>query len=260
MNKVSQSLIKGLLDYLDEKECGLVLKAKFLDNNYQPPTESQLLGQYFEYITTGALPKGGNIPEANFSYKGTARETMSAPYLRVHESKNVFDSIFKELDIEILEKGYLLQDDEINGVVDIYAKWNNELVFIDLKYSGLIDDKWSDFGWHEDFLHNKRGLMVQGVHYKELARRILGIEDIPFYYFVFSNKNPIDVKIIHQEVSEMKREEHQETIKYVAKLWKKLVETDSFEAKPNFKKCADCYLRTNCTKFAKTPEIVNVQY
>jgi hypothetical protein len=260
MNKVSQSLIKGIFEYIDGKECGLVLKEKYLLKNYQPATDSQLLGQYFEFITTGALPKGGVAPEPVLSYKGTSRETMSAPYLRVHESKEVYTKIFEEFGIEVLKVGYTLEDDEISGVIDIYAKWNNELIFIDLKYSGLIDDKWSDFGWHEDFLHNKRGLMIQGVHYKELARRILGIEDIPFYYFVFSNKNPLDVKIFRQDVSELKRSEHLEAITYSKKFWDSLVANDSFEAKPEFKKCTECYIRHKCDKYATTPTIYEINY
>jgi hypothetical protein len=60
---VSQSLIKGFTDYKMEKECGLLFKAKYLDGLQTPPSATQKLGQFFEYLSTGALPKGGVAPE-----------------------------------------------------------------------------------------------------------------------------------------------------------------------------------------------------
>ena len=87
--KISQSLMKAYVDYLNQKECGLLFKAKYIDKDPESqsePSEAMLLGIYFEYLCTGALPKSGIVPEAECVYKGKPNEKLSAPYQRVVDS------------------------------------------------------------------------------------------------------------------------------------------------------------------------------
>ena len=260
--KISQSLIKSYVDYLNDKECGLLFKAKYIDKDPDSngePTDAMKQGIYFEYLCTGALPKSGEIPEPEMSYKGKANEKLSAPYERIHRAVENFKKIIEHYKITILEVGMHLSHDNINGVIDIYADWNGEKCFIDLKYSGLIDDKWSETGWDLDTLHTKDSLMIQGVHYKLLAEKCLNIPDIPFYYFVFSSQDPDNIKIILQEVDESKKQSHVVAIHNVLGKIKNDMEL-GFRALPSLKRCNDCPIAFKCTSKVDYPTIDTIYY
>lgn len=262
MIKISQSLMKAYVDYLNEKECGLFFKARYIDKDPESntePTEAMKAGIYFEYLCTGALPISGEIPQPDISYKGQAREKMAAPYERATQSAQVFKKIIEHYGIQIISVGLTLEADGINGVIDIHAIWNAEECFIDLKYSGLIDDKWNEMGWDLDSLHMKDSLMVQGVHYKILAEKALGIYDIPFYYFVFSSADPNHVKIIKQEVDESRRQSHIVAINNITeKINSDLIR--GFIPRPSLSKCSKCPISHKCASKVDYPLIEEVFY
>lgn len=262
MVKISQSLMKSYVDYLNEKECGYYFKSNYIDKDpdaQREPSDAMKAGIYFEYLCTGALPKSGEVPEAELVYKGTNREKVAAPYERAIESAKLFNKIIEHYNIKILDKGMLLETDNSNGVVDIYAEWNGEPVFIDLKYSGLIDDKWSEMGWDLESLHLKDSLMIQGVHYKLLAEKCLGIVDIPFYYFVFSSQDPKNVKIIRQEVDESRKQAHVVAIHNVIGKLNKNIEY-GFTPYPSLVKCNYCPLNHKCPHKVDYPLVDEVYY
>jgi hypothetical protein len=260
--KISQSLMKAYVDYLNEKECGLYFKANYIDKDpkaQREPSDAMRVGIFFEYLCTGALPKDGKIPEPDMVYKGKANEKLSAPYERATESAKIFKSILEHYNIKIKKFGLHLSHEEINGVIDIYADWDGEPVFIDLKYSGLIDDKWNEMGWDLESLHMKDSLMIQGVHYKLLAEKVLGIQDIPFYYFVFSSTEVNNIKIIRQEVDESKKQSHYIAINnIIGKI--KMDLNNGFKALPSMQRCSKCPLYDNCPSKVDYPLINEVFY
>ena len=260
--KISQSLIKGYVDYLNEKECGVFFKANYIDKDpeaQKEPSDAMRSGIYFEYLCTGALPKSGEIPEPDVVYKGKPNEKMSAPFERATESAKIFKSIIEHYDIKILEVGLSLTDGEISGVIDIFAEWKGQKVFIDLKYSGLIDDKWNEMGWDLESLHMKDSLMIQGVHYKLLAEKCMGITDIPFYYFVFSTTDPTNVKIIKQEVDESKMASHIVAIQNISQ---KLTDNIQygFNPLPSMAKCSKCPIAHKCDSAVDYPLVDEIFY
>lgn len=264
MVKISQSLLKAYVDYLQNKECGLLFNAKYIVKDPEaetPPTDAMKLGIYFEYLCTGALPKNGKVPEPEMAYKGTARERLSVDYERVQQSAEVFKSIIKHYDIKILQVGMALetQSPAMSGVIDIFAEWDGQKVFIDTKYTGLIDDKWSETGWDLESLPIKDSLMVQGVQYKILAQKCLGIEDIPFYYFVFSSKNPKDVKIIKQTVDESRIAAHLLAVGNTAERLRNDIK-NGFAALPSLKKCSECPIAHKCPSKVDYPLVDEVYY
>jgi hypothetical protein len=254
--KISQSLIKGYSEYKSEKLCGLLFKAKYIDRNLPFVTSPSMQeGIYFEYLATGSLPKSGEVPQPEYTLKKELKE----PYKRIVQAVELFKKIITHYDIKILEVGFTLQNDEKSGVLDILAEWNGEVCIIDLKYSGLIDDKWNELGWDLDSLPEKDNLMMQGVHYKMLAKEILGVDDIPFYYFIFNSKNPNDMKIVKQHVDEDRYFFHQVNIDKVRNgIEKELFE--GFKAYPNYRKCIECPLFEKCELRAEYPLINEVYY
>ena len=154
----------------------------------------------------------------------------------------------------------MLSTEDMTGIIDIWGKWNGKECIIDLKYSGLIDDKWSEFGWETDTLATKDSLMIQGVHYKLLVKEVLGIDNVPFYYFIFNSKNPLDMKIIEQVVDEERFDIHKISVLKAKSKIQLLIQENKFEAIPNFRYCRDCPLYENCDKRQDYPEVVKVYY
>jgi hypothetical protein len=264
MYKISQSFLKDFSDYKSDfvDVCGLQIKAKFFDGVEFPSSQAMDLGNYFEYVATGCLPRNGKVPEAKVSYKGTARETLSAPWQRANESAELFKQTVKEYGIEIIDVGVSLQNEKMNGIADIYAKWNDRYCFIDLKYSGLIENKWDERGWEINSLPEKHKLMIQGVQYTLLAEDCLNHkpEDFDFYYFVFSQANSKEAKIIKQVIDPSTLNLHRTNVEFVYKQINSNPIDKIFKAKPSLKSCSKCPLNESCEYATKFPLIENVYY
>lgn len=253
--KISQSMMKSYVDYLNGKECGLLFKGKYIDKNVESePSQSMREGIYFEYLATGGLPRNGQVPEPDRTTKGE----LTAPFKRVEEASQLFKKIFDHYQIKINKVGYSLDAGDMTGIMDIWAEWDGVPCIIDLKYSGLIDDKWNDIGWDTESLPMKDSLMIQGVHYKILVKDALGL-DVPFYYFIFNSKDPSDMKIIKQTTDPDKYTLHREQVKKMKKSIERELEK-GFKATPDYRKCKDCALFSTCTQRAEYPTINEVFY
>lgn len=255
MPKISQSLIKSLFDYLYGNECGLLFKAKYIDKTYMSePSDAMQLGIYFEYLCTGMLPKNKVVPVP----ARTAKGELTAPYKIVEEQAKFFKKIMAHYKIKILSVGLYLETEDCDGLLDILAEWNKEACIIDLKFSGLIDNKWDELGWETKSLPNKDSIMIQGVHYKMLGREALG-NDMSFYYFVFNSAKANDMKIIKQVVDESKMAAHKVVISEVKSHLKRLMK-DGFKPNASYRRCMNCALFANCEHRAMFPTIEEVQY
>lgn len=259
--KISQSMMKSLNDYIMQNECGLVFKAKYIDKTLSmPPTDAMKLGIYFEYMATGALPRNGVAPEAEMVYKGKPNEKMSADYERATASADFFKSLIQFWNIEIKEVGLVMETDKMKGIADLLVEWNGKPAIFDLKYTGLIDDKWSDIGWHKDFLSQKDNLLVQGVMYKLLAKEVYGIEDIDFYFWVFDTKNPINVRIIKEVVDLDKFDAHLSAVDSALHYIETTNKNKSWKPIPSLLKCSTCPLKPTCEHAVDYPLIEEVYY
>lgn len=256
LRKVSQSFIKEFTKYLYDETCGIQLVAKYYDDIQFPSSKAMRLGQYFEWKATGQLPKYGDTPEPDMIAKGTK---LSTDFQRAQDNAEYFKTVIEELGIKIIDTGLKLENDTMTGEIDIYAEWNGEKVFIDTKYSSLIDDKWSPFGWEKESLPEKDGLMIQGVQYKMLAKDCLGIDDIPFYYFVFSTKEVGYAKIYKQNVDEGRFLQHELAVQKIRNKLKS-VDITWFKPKPDLKRCMECPLAENCNFKVTTPIVEEIFY
>jgi hypothetical protein len=254
--KISQSMMKSYVDYLNQKECGLLFKGKYIDKNVESIASPAMKeGIYFEYLATGALPRTNIVPEAEKSSKGY----LTVAYERIHAAVDLFKKIIKHYKIKIVKVGYTLSTSEMTGIMDIWGEWDGQPVIIDLKYSGLIDDKWNEMGWETESLNMKDSLMIQGVHYKLLVKEALGIDDVPFYYFIFNSKDATDMKIIKQNVDPDKFYFHKENVLKMRAAILNNIEM-GFKAYPDYRKCKDCPLNATCPVKAEYPLITDVHY
>jgi hypothetical protein len=155
-----------------------------------------------------------------------------------------------------------MSHDGCSGISDIRAKWKGEECIIDLKYSALIDDKWNEYGWHTESLIYKSKQLLQPIHYKYLINKIMGIEDIPFYYFIFSSKDPKKAKIIKTNIQPEHLQLHEDV--FVPKM-KNYIDfhynnPEKLEARPNYIRCLECPFYDNCDKKTDVPLIEQIDY
>lgn len=275
--KISQSLMKEFRKYMfakgdyesyakkgldnipsnkitDGNYCGLLFKAKYIDKSiFLEPSDSMKEGIYFEYLATGVVPRSGIVPEPEKTLKG---EPIAA-YKKTIAAAKFFKSIIEHYKIKILEVGHRLETEDAVAVLDILAEWNGKPCIIDLKYTGLFNDKWSDLGWNNENIHLKENIMIQGLHFQYVAREVM--EDMPFYYFVFNSKDSGEMKIIKQVNDEDQFEQHRADILYVKELLQKEIE-NGFMALPYYKNCNSCPLKENCTEKEEFPKIITISY
>ena len=261
---LSQSLLKAYLDYYDENvnSCGLALRKQFFDKIPIEQGDSQKLGSYFEYVATGYCHDPLNPPQADMVYKGTPKEKLSADYERAYKSALLYKDIIEKHNIEILSYGEYLNHEDCSGILDIRANWMGEECIIDLKYTALFDDKWSEYGWHIDKLQSSYKQLLQPIHYKYLMRKIKGVENMPFYFFIFSSKEVEKVKIIKANIQEEHLNLHdsitiEKMKKYISFHYNNL---DELKAKPSYVRCKSCPYFNICDEKAEIPLIEEIYY
>lgn len=260
--KISQSFLKDYNEYKGKNICGIQFKAKHFDNVEFPTSEAMHLGNYFEYLATGCLPRNGVVPKPRLSYAGTKRETLSAPFKRAMQSAELFKKIKQEYNLKINEVGLKLQSKYKNGILDIWGELNGRPCIIDLKYSGLIDDKWADTGWDVESLHYKEKLLVQAIQYKMLVKENynLNYDEFDFYFMVFSSKEVNNVKLIRINVDEDSYNIHETHIESVYKQINAMDIEKDFVAYPSLKRCSNCPLKESCKYKSNIPLIEDVYY
>lgn len=238
------------------KNCGLYFKARYIDKIAfkDEPSAAMKEGIYFEYLCTGSLPRNGIVPEPEKTLKGQ----LTTAYQRVYDAAQLFKKVISHYKIKIIKVGYVISTDTMTGIIDIWAEWNGQECIIDMKYSGLIDDKWNELGWDNDSLPQKDSLMIQGVHYKILAKEALG-KDVPFYYFIFNSKDATDMKILEEVVDPERTDWHKQGVANAQKKIDQLIH-DGFKAFPDYRWCKDCPLFENCDQRHEFPQVTKIYY
>ena len=261
---ISQSLLKGLTDYFDDnvKDCGFLIRKRYFEKIKTEPTSVQKLGLYFEYMATGYHNLNEPLPEPELVYKNTAKEKLSADYERANASALLYKEIIKKHNIEVISNGQYFNQDETSMITDVVAMWNGEKCIIDMKYTSLFDDKFSDYGWHTESLPYKSKLLLQPIHYKYMIRKMEGIEDIPFYFFIFSSKDIEKVKIIRVNIREEHIDLHEQITIPKAKTYVNYFynNPEKLEARPNYLRCKECPYNTDCEFKTEIPLIEEVYY
>jgi len=163
------------------------------------------------------------------------------------------------------------------------CKWMDEngvvhegCIVVDLKYSGLLYDKWNDAGWDLDRLAEKYDTILQAKHYAWLTG------GLPFFFWVFSsvdedsrmirvlfddqtlNKHAVQVhKTIKKITSAMRMDEPNNPAFPVSPLRNRETATSDGESRvvmpPPMRDCVACPLKDECIHRAKAPRIYAVQ-
>jgi hypothetical protein len=280
---ISQSLLKAIYEYAEGRLCGLQFEAQYIKKIPFPSGGVQKLGNYFEYLCTGALPRDGKIPEPERK-KGKIEKViikkgkklkngkrakdkieekiilgeLTAPYARMVIQAERFKRTVKAHGIKILKTGLELKYQDKKGVADILAQVDGEEAIIDIKSTGLIGNRFDDMGWDVNALSEKDKIMIQPVFYKWLWRKLYG-KDIPFYFTVFSNTNEYDCLFIKVVIDEDRFPQLENVMRNSSKMLDKFIE-EGFKAIPDVKECADCPINKTCKSFTDIPLLQIVHY
>lgn len=267
---INQSMIKDLVRYQKGELCGLVFQNKWILHQFGKGTKSNNLGHYFEYLCTGALAKGETEPpKPEYTKKGE----LASDYEVARKQSEYFHSLKTKYGFTIVTAGEkVIADNQWVGTLDIKASWAdvfnqfsnlksvnnpNNLVVIDLKYSGLLEDKWNPLGWHTETLSRKEGTMLQAKHYKFLFWKEYGFNP-PFFFFVFDSKEVGIAKLIYVDIDEYDLEMYEKfLIKAKAYLLKVLDE--GFKPIPKYKSCISCAYNAWCVFKQEVPPIITVK-
>lgn len=260
IKKITQSFTKDAQDYFAGTLCGNIMKEKWVNERLiELDSKAAALGAYFEYYFTllvtgkGTLPKDGKVPERGMYANG---KQPLAPYALAEANAVRLKEYFELMGLKVLRAGVKLTKGRFEGTIDLMVecmkaiefdagkKWKVGDIFIfDLKYSGLLDDKWSNFGWI--------GLLSPGPHIQKDYHKVQAIHysyiggDYPFYYLVVSSTNENDIGLFHvgvtEEISQQYRDEAAglfEKFEFEAKI--------GFEARPSISVCNGCPLKGEC--------------
>lgn len=269
IQRISQSFIKSFVAYESGEECGNIVKHQFIDDHLiELDSESVAEGAYFEYKLTGGLPKSGVIPVAERTSKGE----LTMEYKRAeHNAWMVKKLLFETWGLVIVEVkkkravGIKFTKGMHEGTIDIVVEatiaingWKvGDRFVIDIKYSGLLYDKWEKHGWMWS--------NIQKSYHGTQAKQYSYITGLPFYFLVAGNKNllkdgvwqPTDIKLFSVPIDEHMMQDH---IDYSVHLFDKfqLLGAEGLEARPSYSKCMKCPLREACTDKHEYPHPVVV--
>ena len=182
---ISNSMLRAYLDCQKGKGCLYEFYHRYVLKDYTPePTPAMRLGIWFEYQCTGAMPRSNQVPEPVTLKNGK----LSADYERMLYHIDKFKEIVDNYNIKIVEVSKEIVHEKTRGILDIWCEIDGMPSIIDLKATGQIGNRWEEYGWDErNFQYSNH--ILQPAIYKYLNYKTLGIEDVPFYYLVFSIKN-----------------------------------------------------------------------
>lgn len=276
IKKISQSFIKSMREYSSGELCGNIIKAKYIDGlQIDDQSEAMAEGSYFEFCLSGALPKNQVIPQPEYLANG---KDLKMEYKRAKFNADFVRKLLKdEMGLDIMLVGRTVAKDGFEGTVDLVVSatrkirfangviWEKDYTFIiDVKYSGLLNDKWNKHGWMFETNLQKKYHGTQAIQYSFVG-------EMDFYFLVVSNKN---VEVLNEETG--KKEFPQPEIKllrvpideYMTEAHieegNKLLEQLKFEAevglspRPSFAKCIDCPLFDTCEDRHTFPHVQDV--
>jgi len=257
--RISQSLIKDWWDYKEQKLCGPLWEALWVSRiiTYDDISDSEVMkcGSRFEYELTGALDYYGKVPEIPCTKAGKPIAKMQ--YLL--DLIPIFIEVVAKYNIEEIKINEIWEYNagEYDCTVrpDMWCLVDKVPAVIDIKTTGLLSSrssKFEDYGWDLESLPYKHKLVIQPIHTKFMATEVKHIQDVPFYWLIFSNTGSGEVEFIEARVEQDRLLNH---VNMLDTLYGEIMdEIDLGIAKyPSVSSCKECPLKGNCTSRALAP-------
>ena len=243
------------------------------------------MGAWFEYKATGSIPKNGAVPQAEYMAKkkdADGNPELATDYRTMLKHVENFKNTMDAYGLEIIKAGEDIKakypdamerfgvDVTLTGTLDIRVRAKKDVfakdgrgytpvlqkgqsAILDLKTTGLTDDKWNQMGWELSMLHDKVKLITQPIHYKFIEILNTGYNP-PFLFVLFHPKNEFDARIIDFRCDDSHFEQHK---MFIEKAIIHLLhyEKVGYEPRPSLAECSECPLKDTCKHKAKVPPI-----
>lgn len=255
--------MKTMRAYNDKDECGHIIGWQFVDDKEVPPSKSMMEGAFFEYEASGNKLRNGDTPQPVMMKSG---KDMKAEYRKAQAYARYVKNMWFLMGIKIIAVGKRADKGKYRGHIDLIVEATRDIKFwngiewkagyrciIDLKYSGLLEDRWSKHGWAwTDEQKAYHGTQAIQYHY------LVGLD---FYFWVVSSKGtpdeegiyPIpDMKMFHVPVTKERVTKHIEEGNRLMDQFKVQAEL-GFKAYPSLNRCKDCPLRATCKDAIEYP-------
>lgn len=280
IERITQTFMKDARDYFKGMLCGHVFKRKYIDQDFpDSPSDDMKHGSFFEFKLSGALPKSKVEPQPEIMESVLKKkpegpftsEDWYVDYRRAQFNADFVKGVLKEMGLEIVEVGKRITKGNRQGDLDLTCRvviartfthttfrdgqqftqtveWKvGDLITIDLKYSGLLYDKWERYGWaFSDIQKEYHGTQAIQYHY---------LKGLPFYFLVCQNNNkqtedkksfePPDIRFFHVPIDDDQVQQHiaegnslYENFKVEAKV--------GFLPRTNWKACMKCPIGEGC--------------
>lgn len=270
ITQITQTFIKIMRYYMFREECGNIIIRMFIE---QKPVDygSELMeeGSYFEFLVSGSMGKAGVPPQPKWTKAGEKKpidkrttDDMAMPYKRAHVNAQRVKDVFKAVGLKMVAVNERLTKDLYQGDIDLIVECDRDLKWggrsykkgdrfvIDLKYSGLLDNRWEKMGWV--------WTPQQKEYHGTQARQYHYISGMDFFFFVVGNKNveeeqedgskvfaPTDMRVFYVPVDQYMIDKH---IEEGNKLFQNLQDYAEigFVPRPSYQKCIKCPIKDSC--------------
>jgi hypothetical protein len=247
--KLSYDLIKDLFRYKTKEKCGLLIEAEYVSKQINQLSD---LEKYFQFKTLG-----GDIEPIELK--------PNAETKRLDAQSENFHKILKRLNFSIEKTNFSFSNPKFDGKVNVLAHDNSiktkvpnkKRVIVQVKLTSFINEFAHTFGWDEEYIHDKEEILIEAIHLKLLAKYEWGIEDIPFYFMVFSKKNDWEYKLFKVSVSQERLQEHYTNLLSIQKYLDQTM-ISGWNPYPKYDDCRGCILSTNCKHFVDVPSVFEV--
>lgn len=282
LTRISQSFIKDFQSYIRQEDCGLIFRAKHVEGKLFDSDGSMALGSWFEFKATGAIPKNGVEPkpvmmdsgkDMNVKYRVALKNAvrlkgnpemgikgmLSEMGLKVigvqkHIVKGRFEGTLDLVVMVIKNHRFVQQTEDPENPIII--RWRKgDKFWIDLKYSGLLDDRWSKHGWAWS--------QIQKEYHGIQAKQYTFLSGLPGYFMVWQSNNAeadiSDVRLFHVPVTPEDIEVHIAKGNDYFERFEVMARADLFQPYPEIKRCHKCPLKDNCKFKRNFPHPVTIK-
>jgi len=259
---LSQSAIKSFWDVAKGNICGRKFIASMHDWNVSlyKQTDAMVLGQLFEYYSTGQGTLHGNIPDNSIIL--TKKGEFTDPGKRMMEHAEIFKEWLTTNNFTNIETGKTLKfktaDYKLTVHPDIICKQNGKTVVIDLKYSDP-DSTFGDFAWHPSKLAFNKKLLIQA-RQTQFIMSMNGEGHVPFIFYIADKSDSTNARAILVELKDFEKAmfDYETFIRNTYKTICMLEALQAFEITPEPAQCANCIVA--CSKRTKLPVINKLFY
>lgn len=258
---VSATLIKAWMKVKFHDACMKQFFEVYIDKSVPfVETPAMRQGKYFEYLVTGkgdtTEPETTKKGEPTADYERIIRNAENCKKALQFHGWNITDADVK---MEVTTPSGV----PLKGIFDIISIGDDADLIIDLKNSGLLDNKWEATGWHKDtFGRGTEGMphlnAIQGLQYALMYYLAKGI--IPDVAFVIYNPKAasLDAAIFYCSYTESRLNEYLT----MCEKWYEEIRSSymsDWKFSPCLANCSSCPVE-NCKKRQVFPDRYNFKF